>query len=114
MSTLHGPVTVKHTRPRLRSLVLGLALGASVGSVVALTGEVVGSGEASAAMPVCRDSNGARSGGSVYVRDGRATGCDVVRPQRLHVTGVRSRSACDDMGGHGWVPSVKVCWDVDY
>jgi hypothetical protein len=113
MSTLHGPVTVKHTRPRLRSLVLGLALGASIGSAVALAGEVVGSDGEASAIAVCRDSNGSRPGGSVYVRDGGRLGCDVQRPQRLHVTGVRSRAACDDMGGR-YTPATRICWNVDY
>jgi hypothetical protein len=62
---------------------------------------------------VCHDSNGSRPGGSVYVVNGHAVGCDVVHGQRLHVTRVRTLAACDDMGGH-YSPAVDVCWDVDY
>lgn len=90
------------------------------GALVALTltGAVATAspqGDADAGAPVCRDSNGpVREGGSVYVAFGRPTGCDVVAPQRLHVTRVPSRAACDDMGGHGWQPRARVCWDIDY
>jgi len=68
---------------------------------------------AEAGRPACADSNGARPGGSVYVRDGAMLRCDVARPQRLHVTRVRSLAACDDMGGR-YSPAVDICWDVDY
>lgn len=64
-------------------------------------------------LAVCRDSNGSRPGGSVYVIDGRSLGCDVQRPQRLHVTRVASLERCDHMGGR-YAPAVRVCFDIDY
>ena len=87
-------------------------------SVAAFVGTLAGiaaipSASADAARPACADSNGARRGGVVYVRDGVALRCDVSRPQRLAVTRVRSLAACDDMGGR-YSPAVDICWDVDY
>jgi hypothetical protein len=97
----------------IRRLAITAALGASVGSVVALAGEVASNeGEASALAP-CRDSNGSRPGGVVYVINGRSLGCDVSRPQTLTVTRVRTQAACDDMGGR-YNAGSDTCWRVDY
>ena len=95
---------------------VAIALGISLAGGVAITavGSVVSDPSASAAMAVCRDSNGSRPGGSVYAVYGRPIGCDVVRPVRLHEVRVPSKAACDDAGGHGWTATVRICWDRDY
>ena len=67
-----------------------------------------------AARPPCPDSNGARLGGSVYVRYGVMLRCDVSPPQRLHETQVPSPAACANAGGHGWTRTTRICWDIDY
>lgn len=71
--------------------------------------------DAEARTPICRDSNGAAAGGSVYI-DYRTTVfvCDVVPPQRLHIVNTPTAAACNDMGGHGWTAAHRICWDVDY
>ena len=94
---------------RIRTLIVTAAL-----AVVPVTAALAVPGTANAGAPICRDSNGSRPGGSVYVADGVALRCDVVPPQRLHVTRVSSRAACDDMGGHGWSRKSRICWDVDF
>ena len=67
----------------------------------------------SAATPVCRDSNGSRPGGSVYVAYGRGLACDLVHGQRLHVTRVPSAAACDGIGGR-YSARARICWDADF
>lgn len=91
-----------------------IKLTAAALAAVALSACSVASSDTADAVAVCRDSNGSRPGGSVYVADGVALRCDVVPPQRLHVTRVPSAADCDDMGGHGWSRKLRVCWDVDY
>lgn len=92
-----------------RAALAALATTAVLGTVAT----VAPSGEASAALAVCRDSNGSRPGGSVYVRYGDPLGCDIVRPVRLHEVRVPSRAACDHAGGRGWTSSARICWDID-
>lgn len=90
----------------IRPLLVACAIGSA--------GVAVG-GHVDAALPVCKDSNGAAPGGSVY-RDYYTTTfvCDVVPPQRLHITRTPSAAACSEMGGHGWTATYRICWDVDY
>lgn len=95
------------------SLIRRTAVAVLIPLTVVAVANVAPSGEASAAAVPCRDSNGARPGGSVYVADGATLRCDVSPPQRLHVTRT-SAARCADMGGHGYVPTVRICWDVDY
>ena len=92
-----------------RAIIGAIATTAALGAVAT----VAPSGEASA-LAVCRDSNGSRPGGSVYVVYRGRLGCDVQSPQRLHETRVPSRAICDDMGGHGWTVKLPTCWDRDY
>ena len=96
-----------------KRLVVAAVAVIAVGSVA---GCATASGEASAARPPCADSNGARPGGSVYVRYGQRLTCDVRPPQRLHVTRVPSRQAALDMGGR-WMrvtSTYGTAFDVDY
>lgn len=89
---------------------LAIATLATVGTFTVAT-----VGNVSAGLPVCRDSNGSAPGGSVYVSYwANPFPCDVVPPQRLHLTSTPSRAACDDVGGHGWTSTYRICWDVDY
>ena len=62
----------------IKRAALVAVLGCSVGGAVALVDSAATpSGEASAALAVCRDTNGSRPGGSVYVRHHGRLGCDV-------------------------------------
>ena len=88
-------------------LVAAVSVGATAGAAVLDAPPIL------AARPPCADSNGARPGGTVYVADGVRLSCDVARPQRLAVTRVPNRAACDDMGGR-YAPAVRICWGVDY
>lgn len=69
--------------------------------------------EAPTALRVCADSNGSKPGGTVYLSYTTSYRCDVVPPQRLTITNVPSKAACDGMGGR-WAPANRSCWDVDY
>jgi hypothetical protein len=85
-------------------------------SLVIAAGTVVGAHDvAEARAPLCHDSNGSAPGGSVYL-DYYTTVfvCDVVPPQRLHITRTPSLRACNEMSGHGWTSTYRICWDVDY
>jgi hypothetical protein len=87
---------------------------AAIAALIPATALALAAADADAAptaVAICRDSNGPRPGGSVYVVHGHRLGCDVVAGQRLHVTRVPNRATCDDMGGK-WSAN-RVCWDVD-
>lgn len=86
-----------------------------VASAVAASVTVVAGPAPVEALAQCKDSNGSALGGSVYwgYYAGRMT-CDVRPPQRLHITQTPSRTACNNMGGHGWTATGRICWDVDY
>jgi hypothetical protein len=93
----------------LRKLTLGtVATVAAIGGAATLT-----SGEASAALAPCRDSNGRKPGGMVYVYEGRSLGCDVSRPQTLTVLNIGGRAKCDDAGGRYFAIGDD-CYRVDY
>jgi hypothetical protein len=70
--------------------------------------------EAMTVTTICKDSNGAAPGGSVYLDYRIHTFiCDVRPPQRLHLTHTPSLAACNQAGGN-YSPATHICWDVDY
>ena len=97
-------------RRRLRALLIAPIAAATFAGV-----SLAGAGVADAALKPCADSNGSALGGSVYLYYGVTNNyCDVTPPQRLHLLRTPSRSACASVGGHGWVSTQRICWDVNY
>jgi hypothetical protein len=95
----------------VRHLIVGgaLAAGSLAGAAATPAAHAV-----TYTLPVCKDSNGSLPGGSVYLDYYARPYCDVVPPQRLHITRTPSGWACRYMGGHGWTTTYRICFDVDY